>query len=146
VGGDGGGGEEDEAAKRPESGCSSAMASSVRGWQRTWSLTVSTVLHCFIKEIWFLGGAFVPPTLNVASPLGLGGGQPRAELGGGLQDALMKCNERQCLFAHPLSSKAKCLTGLPHLLDGDFLTHSDIPKANLVLHVVVGVSLRLGKR
>jgi hypothetical protein len=103
VGGDGGGGEEDEAAKRPESGCSSAMASSVRGWQRPWSLTVSTVLHCFIKEFWFLGGAFVPPTLNVASPLGLGGGQPRAELGGGLQDALMKCNERGSAFLHILS-------------------------------------------
>jgi hypothetical protein len=37
----------------------------------------------------------------------------------------MHQGERQCIFAHPLSSKVKCFTDLARLLDEELAMHSD---------------------
>jgi hypothetical protein len=37
----------------------------------------------------------------------------------------MHRGERQCIFAHPLSSKIKCFTDLTHLLNEELAMHSD---------------------
>jgi hypothetical protein len=62
-----------------------------------------------------------------------------------LQQDEMHRGERESIFAPPLSSKAKCLTHLPPLLEHIFLMHSDLRDANLLLHSVVEVSLRTEK-
>jgi hypothetical protein len=54
----------------------------------------------------------------------------------------MHRGERESIFASPLSSKAKCLTHLPYLLEHSFLMYSDLRDANLLLYFVVEVSLR----
>jgi hypothetical protein len=58
-----------------------------------------------------------------------------------LQGEEMHRGERKNIFTPPLSSKAKCLTHLPPLLEYIFLMHADLRLANLLLHPVVEVSL-----
>jgi hypothetical protein len=58
----------------------------------------------------------------------------------------MHRGERKHIFAFPLSSKAKCLPLLPSLLEDEFSMHSDLGKAFLLLHGVVGLSLTLTNR
>jgi hypothetical protein len=62
-----------------------------------------------------------------------------------LQQDEMHQGEREIIFAHPLSSKAKCLTHLPSLLEHIFLMHSDLRDVNFLLHSVVEVGLRSRK-
>jgi hypothetical protein len=50
--------------------------------------------------------------------------------------------ERQRIFAPPISSKAKCLSLLPTLLDANLAMHSGQQEALLLLPSVVGLSLR----
>jgi hypothetical protein len=46
------------------------------------------------------------------------------------------------IFGSPLSWKAKCLPLLPSLLEDEFSMHNDLGEALLLLHGVVGLSLR----
>jgi hypothetical protein len=50
--------------------------------------------------------------------------------------------ERVGIFGSPLSWKAKCLPLLPSLLEDEFSMHNDLGEALLLLHGVVGLSLR----
>jgi hypothetical protein len=54
----------------------------------------------------------------------------------------MHRGERKCIFAIPPSSKAKCLPLLPSLLEDELSMHSDLDGAVLLLHGVVGLSLK----
>jgi hypothetical protein len=53
----------------------------------------------------------------------------------------MHRGERQCIFAHPLSSKVKCFTDLTRLLDEELAMHSDFREPFFRLPVLVEVSL-----
>ena len=49
--------------------------------------------------------------------------------------------ERESIFGSPLSSRCKVPAVLPHLLEMDFVRHSDARGAKMALHFFVGVSL-----